>query len=99
MHFITIAHVYTKSYPLPLHDALPIYTLVPVPRAAPIFLSGPTGLPCLNRISQSEPSRLTVATSSFDSALATGQARSEEHTSELQSRFDLVCRLMLEKKN
>src|SRR5207249_6589344 len=26
-------------------------------------------------------------------------ARSEEHTSELQSRFDLVCRLLLEKKN
>src|SRR5207249_7616158 len=28
-----------------------------------------------------------------------GPARSEEHTSELQSRFDLVCRLLLEKKN
>src|SRR5699024_11296579 len=28
-----------------------------------------------------------------------GGARSEEHTSELQSRFDLVCRLLLEKKN
>src|SRR5438067_6561248 len=27
------------------------------------------------------------------------QLRSEEHTSELQSRFDLVCRLLLEKKN
>src|SRR5438874_3297302 len=27
------------------------------------------------------------------------QARSEEHTSELQSRRDLVCRLLLEKKN
>src|SRR5438067_4641848 len=27
------------------------------------------------------------------------QYRSEEHTSELQSRFDLVCRLLLEKKN
>src|SRR5699024_8560368 len=27
------------------------------------------------------------------------QTRSEEHTSELQSRFDLVCRLLLEKKN
>src|SRR5437868_6797391 len=27
-----------------------------------------------------------------------GPARSEEHTSELQSRFDLVCRLLLEKK-
>src|SRR5699024_11685008 len=27
-----------------------------------------------------------------------GCQRSEEHTSELQSRFDLVCRLLLEKK-
>src|SRR5699024_9343161 len=27
------------------------------------------------------------------------EMRSEEHTSELQSRFDLVCRLLLEKKN
>src|SRR5438067_10683021 len=27
-----------------------------------------------------------------------GAFRSEEHTSELQSRFDLVCRLLLEKK-
>src|SRR5699024_11620992 len=27
-----------------------------------------------------------------------GRIRSEEHTSELQSRFDLVCRLLLEKK-
>src|SRR5438067_8685884 len=27
-----------------------------------------------------------------------GAPRSEEHTSELQSRFDLVCRLLLEKK-
>src|SRR5699024_11466608 len=27
-----------------------------------------------------------------------GGPRSEEHTSELQSRFDLVCRLLLEKK-
>src|SRR5437868_11210832 len=32
-------------------------------------------------------------------ALAIAEAlRSEEHTSELQSRFDLVCRLLLEKK-
>src|SRR5699024_12845503 len=27
------------------------------------------------------------------------ESRSEEHTSELQSRFELVCRLLLEKKN
>src|SRR5207249_10141047 len=31
-------------------------------------------------------------------AHAMRRARSEEHTSELQSRFDLVCRLLLEKK-
>src|SRR5215471_1258211 len=30
---------------------------------------------------------------------STGEQRSEEHTSELQSRRDLVCRLLLEKKN
>src|SRR5690349_22667516 len=37
----------------------------------------------------------------FDSptALRISTARSEEHTSELQSRRDLVCRLLLEKKN
>ena len=33
------------------------------------------------------------------SASKNGKSRSEEHTSELQSRFDLVCRLLLEKKN
>src|SRR5699024_12678223 len=31
-------------------------------------------------------------------AIPPGRWRSEEHTSELQSRFDLVCRLLLEKK-
>src|SRR5207248_8795894 len=31
-------------------------------------------------------------------AISTGPARSEEHTSELQSPYDLVCRLLLEKK-
>src|SRR2546428_11662925 len=39
----------------------------------------------------------------LDQALAVAQTyysnRSEEHTSELQSRSDLVCRLLLEKKN
>jgi hypothetical protein len=47
------------------------YTVVPLPRAEPICLSGPVGLPCLKRISHCEPSRFTVATSSFDSALTT----------------------------
>src|SRR2546421_3595902 len=33
-----------------------------------------------------------------ESAVGVLAARSEEHTSELQSRSDLVCRLLLEKK-
>src|SRR5690349_15602529 len=46
--------------------------------------------------------QLTSVTYSFDLrpgvALSEAIARSEEHTSELQSRRDLVCRLLLEKK-
>src|SRR5438132_10519864 len=34
-----------------------------------------------------------------DSGRRRARARSEEHTSELQSHSDLVCRLLLEKKN
>src|SRR5699024_11306112 len=34
----------------------------------------------------------------FFALLTSLKDRSEEHTSELQSRFDLVCRLLLEKK-
>src|SRR5260221_5482952 len=34
----------------------------------------------------------------FGGAAVGGPARSEEHTSELQSHSDLVCRLLLEKK-
>src|SRR5699024_9122597 len=41
---------------------------------------------------------LTRADLVLDGILGTGgRRRSEEHTSELQSRFDLVCRLLLEK--
>src|SRR5438067_3843293 len=42
--------------------------------------------------------RARVGRSNFDSWFHV-LSRSEEHTSELQSRFDLVCRLLLEKKN
>src|SRR5437868_12510168 len=40
----------------------------------------------------------TIAASFARSLGASRPGRSEEHTSELQSRFDLVCRLLLEKK-
>src|SRR5699024_12783107 len=41
----------------------------------------------------------TVPAEMHEMAAALVETRSEEHTSELQSRFDLVCRLLLEKKN
>src|SRR2546422_3964844 len=40
----------------------------------------------------------TVSSPSGHGANFSGQVRSEEHTSELQSRLHLVCRLLLEKK-
>src|SRR5690625_3424744 len=43
--------------------------------------------------------RLDRAAEPCEDVLADQQGRSEEHTSELQSRGHLVCRLLLEKKN
>src|SRR5699024_12824587 len=43
--------------------------------------------------------RLLAETSANELVPPFRPKRSEEHTSELQSRFDLVCRLLLEKKN
>src|SRR2546421_9539071 len=43
-------------------------------------------------------SRLVVGVGNIYASEALFRARSEEHTSELQSRSDLVCRLLLEKK-
>src|SRR5438067_7489341 len=40
----------------------------------------------------------SAASATIRYSYAVGESRSEEHTSELQSRFDLVCRLLLEKK-
>src|SRR5437868_13350631 len=55
-----------------------------------LFRSGP----CL--LAGRACSRTTGATGLAPERIA--EHRSEEHTSELQSRFDLVCRLLLEKK-
>src|SRR2546422_8173850 len=43
--------------------------------------------------------RAGALSSRRDRTLRPGSPRSEEHTSELQSRLHLVCRLLLEKKN
>src|SRR2546422_923366 len=86
----------TEIYTLSLHDALPICLLAPASprlravarsRAGARGLALPRGrrLPAFGAHSRSLPRHLP-------------DVRSEEHTSELQSRLHLVCRLLLEKK-
>src|SRR2546421_6691334 len=72
----------TEIYTLSLHDALPICIFSPI-------LTGASRSPALFASPGIPPCRCL---------LTTNTARSEEHTSELQSRSDLVCRLLLEKK-
>src|SRR5438034_7186643 len=69
-------------YPAPTE----IYTLS-LHDALPISLYKASGRPCCR---SQRPTRSRCA--------STVPARSEEHTSELQSHSDLVCRLLLEKK-
>src|SRR5207249_9965225 len=93
--------------PLSLHDALPISL------GRHLDPDQVDGRPCEPRLhtqvgvflGREELSRnRMVRVLHLDSALPQHlhrpdhPARSEEHTSELQSRFDLVCRLLLEKK-
>src|SRR5438132_7877450 len=74
-----------EIYTLSLHDALPIYT----PRAR---VDRPRGH-APGSADQAAPTDPAPAPPP-----AGVPARSEEHTSELQSHSDLVCRLLLEKK-
>src|SRR3712207_7936561 len=78
----------TEIYTLSLHDALPIFQAAGRPVVGGIF-----GLGCDGELTVPE-----VHARLADVARAGGLARSEEHTSELQSRQYLVCRLLLEKK-
>src|SRR2546427_9232945 len=76
----------TEIYTLSLHDALPI------------SLGGPSGW--YGRAWRAGPLRPPGAESLAPRALVRqlDALRSEEHTSELQSQSNLVCRLLLEKK-
>src|SRR3712207_9129253 len=81
----------TEIYTLSLHDALPIC------RGRPDRRSLPRGPP-----RPAAPARVPVASRhgpARGGRPAGRDPRSEEHTSELQSRQYLVCRLLLEKKN
>src|SRR5260221_584789 len=92
----------TEIYTLSLHDALPISTH---PSGTLVLISGPraresgiaSGPGCLGpgfRPNVAVGRSVALAYSIFLGA----RIRSEEHTSELQSHSDLVCRLLLEKK-
>src|SRR5699024_12393143 len=93
-------------YTLSLHDALPISEPCNVKfHTAAISSSSSTRRTCSAHPSAAAVSP-TMAPPANDSRSNFGlvsndwnhSRRSEEHTSELQSRFDLVCRLLLEKK-
>src|SRR2546422_4427877 len=77
----------TEIYTLSLHDALPILRR----------------LPARDRRVRAQRSRVPRRRPRRDGAQCPAarnpRTRSEEHTSELQSRLHLVCRLLLEKKN
>src|SRR5690349_22476817 len=85
---------------LSLHDALPISSARP---PTPIRRRTPPASSRVRRSSASSRRPPRCCASSRLASLALDrlaeQVRSEEHTSELQSRRDLVCRLLLEIKN
>src|SRR5205085_3307450 len=104
IHFFSPTPPPTEIYTLSLHDALPICRSAPrlpampsatVARAA--CCEAPTPRQAASRsmaTGSSSARRLASRRSSSDGR----PARSEEHTSELQSQSNLVCRLLLEKK-
>src|SRR2546429_9941865 len=75
----------TEIYTLSLHDALPISTGC---ASRPNRYALKSRVPAISGVANRENSAWPLLMS----------RRSEEHTSELQSRLHLVCRLLLEKK-
>src|SRR5438067_6168362 len=90
-NFVKQATPPTASYSLSLHDALPI-------SEASYAYSGRSlgDTAIVGRLFDRLQNRFTL--NALAIVLDRPYDRSEEHTSELQSRFDLVCRLLLEKK-
>src|SRR5207249_10628680 len=90
------------TYTLSLHDALPISA--PWPRRQRRSVAPDDAGEARHRTlrrRRRRPARSRLPAPRRPSARVSPdrrEMRSEEHTSELQSRFDLVCRLLLEKK-
>src|SRR3712207_9465968 len=86
----------TEIYTLSLHDALPIFGIKPT-----LGLVSRSGvIPIAHSQDTAGPMARTVAdaVALLGPLAGVDPRRSEEHTSELQSRQYLVCRLLLEKK-
>src|SRR5206468_11627241 len=99
--FLLTPSATTEIYTLSLHDALPICGKT---ETDDVTLSSRDGDRCLQR-EHGVPRDRAKCWVSARGSVGRGRhrspslLRSEEHTSELQSRSDLVCRLLLEKKN
>src|SRR5439155_20312938 len=98
--FFYYATATTAHYSLSLHDALPISWIAYIHRVQ--ALCGELVVDDSAQFNDSVVARTQVpagwqATESLNCA-ESSTTRSEEHTSELQSRGHLVCRLLLEKK-
>src|SRR5690606_40962160 len=94
----------TNAYPLSLHDALPIFSILAFLSAmAWLVVIGVIALVVVRAV-RARAGAKSLASGGLWIGLAILAAvlistlRSEEHTSELQSRENLVCRLLLEKK-
>src|SRR2546430_6137039 len=83
----------TEIYTLSLHDALPISM-----KLALIRLAVPSTETRVPMTPAPATSSRNVASSASVCGDVSRRRRSEEHTSELQSQSNLVCRLLLEKK-
>src|SRR3712207_8857256 len=93
----------TEIYTLSLHDALPIWLCAPAPSSAPSSRSPQASASWWRRRGSPPASPDGWPTTSVSAGWPwprsiSPSSRSEEHTSELQSRQYLVCRLLLEKK-
>src|SRR5688572_31866759 len=90
----------TEIYTLSLHDALPIYRRRAFVARDKMSSGRGHQLPLLVNTKEHAPGdhRRIKEVRRFARLLAIGIERSEEHTSELQSQSNLVCRLLLEKK-
>src|SRR5438105_10429801 len=88
----------TAIYTLSLHDALPISA--GRRRRGAACLTCATGVPSTPRSTQcpTVDASPRCVPGAYGRSAPRARPRSEEHTSELQSRVDLVCRLLLEKK-